>query len=384
MRRLLITNVTIYNPFKHIENGAVLIEGSTIRFVGLKKDLIDNNYDEYIDGQGMLLTPGFVDLQLNGGFGKDFTQNPETIWEVGEKITRFGTTSFLPTIVTSPPEQIKLAQQVILDGPPDGYKGAAILGLHIEGPFICPEKKGAHNPTYIIAPNIDLYAGFSPQSGIRLVTLAPEIPGAAKVIEQLLSQGVCVSAGHSNATFEQAIIAFNQGVRYGTHLFNAMSDYHQHHPGLAGALLDDKRMRCGLIADGIHVHPALIRMIWKTIGADRLTLVTDAIAALGCEPGEYQLSDLPVVVDKTSVRLKDGTLAGSILSSDQAVRNLLLFTGCSIGEAFQTITLNPARLLGMENKIGQIIPGAHADLVLLSDALEIALTIIYGEVVYRN
>jgi N-acetylglucosamine-6-phosphate deacetylase len=332
----------------------------------------------------MHLVPGFIDLQVNGGFSFDFTTDPQSIWRVGENLPQYGVTSFLPTIITSPPERTKTAQQVVMAGAPGNYQGAAVLGLHIEGPFLNSEKKGAHNPDYLLPPNIDLYKNFSPSTGIRLVTLAPELPGATAVIKQLVAQEVLVSAGHSSATFEQAIAGFDHGIRYATHTFNAMSPYHQHEPGLVGAALDDNRVTLGLIADGVHVHPAVVRMILRATGINRLNLVTDSVGALGCPPGEYALGDFPVVVDADSVRLFDGTLAGSILSADQAIRNLMTFTGCTLAQAVQTSSMNPARLLQLDTSLGKIEAGFKADLVLLTEQYKVAMTMINGAVVYVN
>jgi N-acetylglucosamine-6-phosphate deacetylase len=381
---LLIDNIILHTPFLTIEDGAVLISDGLIQFAGEKRELLENQADHVINGQGLHLIPGLIDLQLNGGFGNDFTYDPSTIWEVGAQLPQFGVTAFLPTIITSPPEKMRTAQKVVLAGPPPGYNGAKVLGLHIEGPFLAPEKKGAHNPAYILPPDPDLYEGFSPETGVRLVTLAPEQPGATEVIGQLTAQGILVSAGHSTASFDQAKAAFDQGIRYGTHLFNAMPAYHQHNPGLVGALLDDKRVTSGLICDGIHVHPATVRMIWRMLGPERLTLVTDAMGALGCPMGEYQLGDFPVIVDETSARLKNGTLAGSILTADQAIRNLLAFTECSISQAVQTMSFNPAQCLGLASKIGQIGPGKQADLILLNKKYQVMMAIIDGEIIYEK
>ncbi len=381
-QKLLIHNIVLHTPETTLHDGAVLISDGVIEEAG-EWHLISKDADQSIDGCGMHLIPGLIDLQVNGGFGKDFTQDPTAIWEVGAQLPQHGVTAFLPTIITSPPEKMIAAQEIVLSGPPPGYSGAKVLGLHIEGPFLALEKKGAHNPDYILPPDPDLYDGFSPERGIRLVTLAPEQPGASEVIGQLISQGVLVSAGHSTASYEQAKAAFDQGVRYGTHLFNAMPAYHQHAPGLVGALLDDERVTSGLICDGIHVHPAVVRMIWQMLGTERLTLVTDAMGALGCPPGEYLLGDFPVVVDETSARLRNGTLAGSILTADQAVRNLITFTGCSLGEAVQTMSLTPAQLLKLDNTLGNIAPGKQADLVLLTDRHDVATVIVNGQLIFE-
>jgi N-acetylglucosamine-6-phosphate deacetylase len=208
--------------------------------------------------------------------------------------------------------------------------------------------------------------------------MAPELPGALDVISALSSRGVLVSIGHSNATFEQAAAAFDAGARYGTHLFNAMSALGHRDPGVPGALLTDPRPTVGIIADGVHTHRAVVRLVWQVLGARRMNLVTDAMAALGMPSGRHVLGDFEVVVDATSARLADGTLAGSILSLDQALRNLVDITGCSLAEALPTVTTTPARAIGLDHERGRIAPGCIADMVLLSADLRVSVTITEG------
>lgn len=336
-----------------------------------------------IKAHGMRLVPGFIDLQLNGGFGHDFTANPDTIWPVAAALPRFGVTSFLPTIITSPPQTIQQAQAVLAAGPPSEFAGAAPLGLHLEGPFLHPQQKGAHNPAYLRAPDLALSADWSPQTAVSLVTLAPELPGAAAVIAALTTRGVVVSAGHSTATLAEAKAGFDAGVRYGTHLFNAMPPLHHREPGLAGALLADERPFFGLIVDGVHVHDAWVRLVWR-LAADRLTLVSDAMAALGMPDGAYRLGSHDVTVQDGRAFLADGTLAGSVLPLDRALARLTAVTGCGLAAALPAITSRPADLLGRAD-LGRVAPGCAADLVLLDADGAVARTLINGRIVYdRN
>jgi N-acetylglucosamine-6-phosphate deacetylase len=217
---------------------------------------------------------------------------------------------------------------------------------------------------------------------MRLVTMAPELPGALDVIGTLAARGVVVSTGHSMATYDEAVAGFDAGARYGTHLFNAMPSLGHRDPGLPGALLADDRMTVGFIADGVHTHRSIIALVWKLLGPRRMSLVTDAMAALGMPAGQHRLGDYDVVVDATSARLADGTLAGSILELDQALRNLIEITGCSLSEALETMTSTPARLLGLDHERGRIAPGYAADLVLLSRDLRVDTTIAAGEIAY--
>jgi N-acetylglucosamine-6-phosphate deacetylase len=379
---LLIRNATVYTPDRRIDGGSVLLDGGTIAAVGTAADVAPPPGARVLDATDLVACPGLVELQFNGGFGHDFTADPARIWEVAAALPRYGVTAFLPTVITSPLETIAAAQQVVTRGRPDRFRGAAPLGLHIEGPFLNPQKKGAHNPRYLRAPDVGVVAGWSPATGVRLVTLAPELPGALPVVALLADRGVLVSAGHSAATFEQAKAGFDAGVRYGTHLFNAMPVLQHREPGLPGALLTDSRPTAGLIADGVHTHPAIVSLAWHALGPRRLNLVTDAMAALGMPPGTHRLGDFDVDVDASSARLADGTLAGSILSLDQALRNLIAMTGCSLQEALPTVTSTAAGAIRADNERGRLAPGLAADVLLLSHDLRVRATIIGGEVVY--
>jgi N-acetylglucosamine-6-phosphate deacetylase len=384
IRVLHISHAAVWTPFERIDDGAVLIEGERIAAVGAADQVPALPGARVVDAQGLWLAPGFIDLQLNGAFGFDFTAAPDSIWEAGARLLQYGVAAFLPTIVTSPLETVAAAQAAMRRGPPPGFAGATPLGLHIEGPFLNPEKRGAHNPAHLRPPDRNVVADWTPERGVRLVTLAPELPGALDVIRALRAQGVTVSAGHSLATFEAAQRGFEAGVAYGAHLFNAMPPLDHRAPGLAGALLSQPRVIVGLIADGVHVHPSVVALAWRALGAERLNLVTDAMAALGMPPGRYALGDYEVVVDGASARLADGRLAGSLLSLDAAVRNLIEFTGCSLGEALSTVTAVPARLLGVSHERGQIAPGCLADLVLLNADLSVAATIVRGQMMAKG
>ena len=380
---LYIRNASVCTPDTVIERGAVLIDEGRIVAAGPATDVPCPSGADEIDATGLSLAPGFIDLQVNGAFGDDFTDDPAVIWRVAAKLPRYGVTSFLPTIITSPMEKIAAGQRVVTDGGPGGFRGARPLGLHAEGPFLNPQRKGAHNPAYLRLPDVSAVDDWSRETGVRLVTLAPELPGALDVIAALSSRGVLVSAGHSMATYDQALAGFNAGARYGTHLFNAMPTLGHRDPGLPGALLTDDRTTVGFIADGVHTHPSVITLVWRALGAARLNLVTDAMAALGMPAGPYRLGDYDVTVDATSAKLADGTLAGSILSLDQAVRNLIDMTGCTLTEALPTVTTTPARAIGVDGERGRIKPGYVADMVLLSRDRRVRTTICEGEVVYR-
>lgn len=380
---LYIHHATLLTPHDTIADGAVLIERGRIAAVGPAQNIPPPENAATIDATGLTLVPGFIDLQLNGGFGHDFTQNPETIWEVAAGLPQTGVTAFLPTIITAPLHVVELAQACLQDKPAV-FQGAEPLGLHLEGPFLNPGKKGAHNPKWLRPPTLDAIRSWTGDNGVRLVTLAPELPDALDLITVLASRGVVVSAGHSLATWEEAQAGFNAGIRYATHLFNAMPNMHHREPGLVAAALNDPRLTIGLIPDGRHVHPAWVKLAWQLTGPRRLNLVTDAMAALLMPAGTYHLADQMVTVDEDGAHLADGTLAGSILPLDQAIRNLIAYTGCTLAEAVATVTATPATLLGLAQRKGHITPNADADLVLLDGRQRVQMVLVAGEVVFKR
>lgn len=339
-----------------------------------------------LDAAGLLVVPGFVDLQCNGAAGVDITTQPEGIWEVAAALPRWGVTAWLPTIVTAPAAVRARALASLRSGAPRGAAGerpfAVPLGLHLEGPFLAAERRGAHPAEHLRSPDPALVAeeGWSRERGVALVTLAPELPRALDVVGDLVAAGVVVSAGHSSASAEQATAAIDAGVTAVTHLFNAMGPLHHRDPGLAGVALTDERVRVGAIADGVHLHPAAVALAARALG-ERLCLVTDAVAALGMPAGRVPLGVLEAFATDNGVRLADGTLAGSDLSLDRAVRNLIAFAGVSLPAAVAAVTASPAALLGLDDR-GVIGPGAVGDLTLLDPAGEVVATVIGGGVAF--
>ena len=339
-----------------------------------------------LDAAGLLVVPGFVDVQCNGAVGVDITADPERLWEVAAALPRWGVTSWLPTVVTAPPAIRARALATLRSGPPSGRDDVRLfampLGLHLEGPFLAPERRGAHPAKHLRAPDPSLVAdeGWSRQSGVALVTLAPELPRALDVVRELVAAGVVVSAGHSSASAEEATAAIDAGITAVTHLFNAMGPLHHRDPGLAGVALSDERVRVGAIADGIHLHPATVALAARALG-DRLCLVTDAVAALGIPAGRVPLGVLEAFATEDGVRLADGTLAGSDLSLDRAVRNLVAFAGVSLPEAVAAATMAPAALLGLGDR-GVIRAGAVADLTLLDAGGAVVATVVGGRLAF--
>ncbi len=327
------------------------------------------------------IVPGFVDLQVNGGVGVDLLDGREgDVARLSRYLASTGTTGFLATLISASTERLRSALSALTDAAPDG---ADLLGVHLEGPVLNPQRRGAHNARWLRPPDDPevrrLYGDALPH--LRLVTLAPELPGSDALTKWLVGRGVVVALGHSEATYEQAVRAFGQGVRMATHLFNAMRSFHHREPGAVGAALDDVRCVCGLIADGVHLHPAALRLAYRLLGPERIALVTDAGAAAGMPRGMYTAGDQPVRVAEDGIpRLADGTLAGSVLRMDQAVTNLVAW-GIPLREAVLSASRTPLRLLGLLDR-GVLAPGYRADLVVLGEDGPALLTLVAGRPAY--
>lgn len=336
---------------------------------------------QVLDATDLLVAPGFVDLQVNGAFGRDVTSDAASIWSIGAGLPRTGVTAFLPTVISAPPEAAAAAMAALAAGPPPGWVGAEPLGLHLEGPMLAEARAGAHEPRFLRPPSPEVIEGWSLDAGVRLVTLAPELPGALEMIGELRGRGVVVSAGHSDASEDQAIAGLEAGVSAGTHLFNAMPPITAEEPGLAGALLARVDAIVGLIADGVHVPPTALRTVWTARGPHGIALVPDATAALGMPDGQYVLGRRTIHLRNGEVRDDRGVLAGSALSMDRAVRTLVREAGASPAEALAAASATPARLLGLDDR-GRIKPGARADLVILDQELQPVATMVGGQVLF--
>lgn len=329
------------------------------------------------------ITPGLLDLQLNGAFGRDFTEDPTGVQEVAAELPQWGVTAFLPTFITAPAETYRAALQSLANQPASA--GAWALGAHFEGPFLNPQFKGAHRVECLRAPNLPEVEDWLQSGWLRFVTLAPELPGALPVVTRLAQAGVVVSVGHSGATYAETCQGLAAGIRSGTHLFNAMTPLHHRQPGVPTALLESEQTVVGVIADGIHVEPAVLKLVYRLKGWRGIALVTDAMAALGMPAGRYVLAGLEVDVDETSARLAGkSTLAGSILNLDAAIRNFVAFTGCPLHEAVAMATYTPAKLLGLSDGQGEIRAGGVANLAIFSADFRPLQTIVAGQTVFAN
>jgi N-acetylglucosamine-6-phosphate deacetylase len=334
------------------------------------------------DVTGLVAVPGLIDLQVNGACGRDITDDPTAMWAIGESLARHGVTAFLATIVSSAPGRVDEA--IDAWGRRSDSVGAVPIGLHVEGPYLSSARPGAHRREQLRAPDPAEASSWTPEAGVRIVTLAPELPGALDLVSQLSASGVVVAAGHTDADAATGRAAVDAGVRYATHLFNAMRPLDHRAPSLAAALLADDRVTIGLIADGLHVAPEMLALVRRTVGPGRLSLVSDAMAGLDMAPGPMRLGDAQVLVGEDGARLSDGTLAGAIAGLDVGLRTLIAATRCDLTEALATVTSTPAELLSLGDGRGQLEVGGRADITLLTEALDVAATLVAGDVVWSS
>lgn len=329
-----------------------------------------------------ILVPGFIDLQINGAGGVDFltAKTDADLLRVGRYLASTGVTAFAPTLITAPPSVLReaLIRWARLAA---RQRAPRIVGLHLEGPFLNPEFKGAHPARYLRAPDPAYAAALldAARGAVQMVTLAPELPGAGEVIRLLRGRGCIVAAGHTGATYDQGQAAFRDGVTTVTHLFNAMRPVHHRDPGIVVAALQHPQVTVSLIADFVHTHPAIVLLAVRLKGWERVALITDAIAAAGARGKATNLGTRTVRVSDAP-RLADGTLAGSVLSMDRAVRNVTSL-GIPLREAVQMASTTPAHLLG-RGDLGRIEEGAIADLVVLDQALHVRAVYGAGERIY--
>ena len=337
---------------------------------------------DILDWHDGIVSPGLIDLQCNGAAGRDLTADPSCLLDVAAALLPHGVTSWLPTVVTAPRSTRERAVTEFRSA--RGASGVPRpLGLHFEGPALSPAHPGAHPPQLLAVPDEDELDEWCRGDAVRMVTVAPEVDGVVPMIERLVAAGVLVSCGHTAMTPEDLHRAVDAGARYVTHLFNAMSPFHHRRPGAIGATLDSRNVVAGLICDGHHAAPAAIRLARSALGPAHISLVSDASAALDAALGTMRLGTFEVENTPTGPRLPDGTLAGSAIGIDDAVRNYRHMTGASVEEALAAASSTPADLLG-RGDIGRIVVGARADLTLLDPDLRVARTIIGGDLAWKS
>jgi N-acetylglucosamine-6-phosphate deacetylase len=373
-------------PLEEIEDAVVLVDGALIVAVGMRGQIALPRGTEELTLPAGTLVPGFVDVHIHGAGGKDVMDADAGSLEiVSATAARFGTTSLVATTVTASPEKTcgsvgAIASWMEAQFAAKGVRKAEILGVHFEGPFISAARRGVHPPEWIAAPSTALLDRFltAARGSARILTLAPELPGAMDLIFAARRAGVVVSLGHTDATFDQAMAAIHAGARHSAHVFNAMRPFSHRETGVLGAVLTSRDVTAELIADGVHVDDAAIRLLLAAKGPDRIVLVSDGTAATGMPDGRYRLGTFEVSVSGGVCRNAEGKLAGSTLTLDRAVRHMAGL-GIPLAEAVRMATWNPARVLGIEGRKGTLAAGADADLVLLDDKLNVARVMVRGE-----
>lgn len=340
---------------------------------------------ERLDARGLLIAPGFIDTHIHGGRQADTMDGtPEALREISRHLAEHGVTAWLPTTVACAPEALDRILTSIAQVQCEGSGGAAVLGAHLESNFLAPRYKGAQPPEYLRPiGDPELLAVLEKHAQtIRLMTLAPELEGAEAFIPDLVARGVVVSVGHSDATYDQVLAAVAAGSTRVTHLCNAQRGFHHREPGVLGAGLVCDRLYTEIIADLEHVHPAGLTIAYRCKGDKHLMLVSDAVRGSGLAPGRYELGGHPTLIDGKVARLEDGTIAGSVITLERAVRNMVEAAGVPVEAALRMASEAPAQSLGLTSK-GRIAPGLDADLVLLTDTFEVRATLVSGRIVFR-
>ena len=372
---------TLLRGAVHGAGGAdgVLVEGDVITWVGAGRPPQPPD-EEIVAAPGETIAPGFIDLQVNGYGGHDAADGADAIAAISKALPATGVTAFLPTIISSPVEVV--SDFVAAVGAAAEASGARVLGAHVEGPFLNPSFRGAHLRSNLAEPtpkNVDVVIASRP----RVVTLAPELPGALDAIARLRDAGIVVSAGHTGADFELGRKAIEAGVTFATHIYNAMPPVHHRRPGIALALILDQRVTTGLIADGEHVHPAVCEQLVRVRGTSRIALTTDQTAAAGVPAGNFMLSGRAVISDGRVVKLEDGTLAGSAATMPDLVRLMARLPGMTAARAIGLASTTPAKVLG-ERRLGRLAVGACADVVVVDAEMRPLLTMIRGVVKFQR
>jgi N-acetylglucosamine-6-phosphate deacetylase len=385
-RILVIDAAAVLSPADKFSPGRILIRNGRFEAVGLPTDVLVPNNADRMDASGLTVVPGFIDPHIHGSGGADVMEATfDSMNTISRVLASHGTTSFLPTTVSAPPEILGPTLERMAPLFEQSFEGAKPLGIHLEGPFISLQKRGTHQAGNVRLPDPSLLIDWIHRSGgnLRLLTMAPELDRANVVARLACGSGITVGMGHSDASFIEAAAAADDGTHYGVHTFNAMRAFSHRDSGIVGAVLSDDRIYAEIIADGIHVSPEVVRIFARAKGRDRILLVTDAISATGMPDGNYVLGTDTVRVQGGVCRDKEGRLAGSTLTQDTALRNFVSFSGMRLDDAVFGLTQNPALALQLEDR-GCIKPGAHADLAMIDENLCIVKTIAGGRLVFER
>lgn len=364
-----------------ILTGHAIVYDQKIEKIIPQAQVNETEYESVLDAKGEFVSPGFINVHIHGCAGVDvMDDSEESISVMCQSLVKTGVTAFLPTTMTYDFPRIykalgKLRRAMTAND------GARVLGANVEGPFISVDYKGAHDEQYIVKPAFDLIKDYT--DVIKMMTVAPETIEDDSFIQKCNDNNIILSLGHSAATYEDAVEAIHRGFTHITHMYNAMPVFNHRKPGVIGAAMDTDAM-CELITDDIHVHPAMQRILLKAKGADKVVLVTDSMCACMLADGEYELGGQAVIVKDRTAKLKNGVIAGSVLTMEKGVYNFKENTGITIQQAVKMVTVNPAKELGVYDELGSIEVGKKADLTIFNHKIEITTTLVDGKVVYRR
>ncbi|MEJ2637323.1 MAG: N-acetylglucosamine-6-phosphate deacetylase [Calditrichia bacterium] len=378
---LLLTNCSLYN--KPGQRADILMKDGIISEIGETVSI--EVPVERLDAGGRMVIPGLIDIHIQGAGGADILDGtPEALQTISKTLASLGVTGFLATTVVhsqKPNEHLRLAAEMS----EKDLGGARLLGVHLEGPFINPAKRGGISPDSIYLPSKEALDNILEITGssLKMMTIAPEMPGNDEIIRQLLDNNIVPSFGHSNAGYEETARSLRQGIPHVTHIFNAMRPLHHRNPGPLPAVFEDSNVTVQIISDGVHLHPGIIRMLYRIIGPERCVCITDGVQAIGLPEGRYIYNTKEYESRGGAARYPDGTLIGTAIGLNEIAWRFMEFTGCSPEEAVNAASLNPARVLGLDAQKGSIAAGKDADLVLLNADRGIAATIVAGRVVFR-
>jgi len=375
----------LYTPFEEITDPLLVVEDGRISEVLSRSEKAAAPNARVVDFGDAVLAPGYVDIHIHGGAGLDVMRTaPSDFPRLGKFLSAHGVTGYFPTTVAAPMDSTCSALESLADVIEAAEKSSADsaearpLGIHLEGPFLSHKRRGVHPPENLLEPTVPIFDRLwqAARGHVRMITIAPEIPGAIEVIAEAARRGVCVSIGHSDAELPIAKKAIANGARHATHTFNAMRPLDHRDPGIIGQVLSDDSITADMICDGIHVAPEVVKVFLESKGRERAVLITDAISATGMPEGQYQLG--PILVEVRDGKCTaNGSLAGSVLTMDRAVRNVTKFSDWNLRDAVRAATSNPAKAAGL-NGYGTLAPGARADFTVLNNQGEVVKTIVGG------
>ncbi len=384
--RIAFTARRLFTPVNEISDPLLVVEDGHIAEISSLSEKSVALNARIVDFGDAVLAPGFLDIHMHGGAGIDVMRaSPSELPRLNKFLTTHGVTGYFPTTVAAPLDSTCAALEDLADAIeasqnvlPDSVQ-ARPLGIHLEGPFLSHKRRGVHPPENLLEPTLAIFARFweASRGHVRMMTIAPELPGAMEVIAEAARRGVCVSIGHSDAELPIAKEAVAAGARHATHTFNAMRPLDHRNPGIIGEVLSDDGITADMICDGIHVSPEVVKVFLHSKGRERAVLITDAISATGMPDGQYQLGPIQVDV-KGGKCTANNSLAGSVLTMDRAIRNVTQFSDWSLRDAVRAASLNPATAAGLSSQYGALVPGGRADFTLLSSAGEVMKTIVGG------